>query len=287
MSVLILGTFDGVHIAHRQLIKEATKAGNNIIACTFTTPFSKQKQLTEIDEKIALLKRYGVNDVFVEDFDLIKDLSPDEYIKNLCNKFKPTKIITGFNHSFGKNASGNPQVLSILGKKYKFIPVTVPAVKDGDIIVSSTQIRSSLYNGNIEQATKLLGRYYSIQGNTIHGRSIGKTLDFPTINTEISENKLIPQEGVYATYVKILGRTFKGMTNIGTNPTVTSENKLSVETHILGFNEDVYNKPAQILFVKKVRDGKKFDDVEQLKDQLSFDALLINAFLDTRKEILL
>lgn len=284
MSVLILGTFDGVHIAHRQLIEEAKKAGNNIIACTFTAPFSKQKQLTDINEKTFFLKKYGVNEVFVENFEDIKNLSPEEYIKRLCEKFKPTKIVTGFNHSFGKNAQGNPQVLSSLGRKYNFIPVTVPPVKDGDVIVSSTQIRTFLQNGDVESATRFLGRYYSITGNTIHGRSIGRTINFPTINTEINENKLIPQTGVYATYVKTLGRTFKGMTNIGTNPTVTNENKLSVETHILGFNSDLYGKPAQILFVKKVRDDKKFDNIEQLKEQLSFDALLINAFLDTKKE---
>lgn len=283
MNVLILGTFDGVHIAHRQLITEAKKAGNNIIACTFTSPFSKQKQLTDINEKIFLLKKYGVTEVFIEDFENIKDLSPEEYIKGLCEKFKPAKIVTGFNHSFGKNASGNPMVLSKLGKKYNFIPVTVPPVKEDDIIVSSTQIRSLLLNGETEKAAKLLDRCYSLKGKTVHGRSIGKSLDFPTINTEVNKNKLIPQEGVYATFVKVLGRTFKGMTNIGTNPTVTDENKISVETHILGFNEDIYNKTAEIIFVKKIRDDKKFENIEQLKDQLSFDAFLINAFLDTRK----
>ncbi len=284
MSVLILGTFDGVHIAHRQLIEEAKKAGNNIIACTFNAPFSKQKQLTDVDEKTFFLKKYGVKEIFVEDFEDIKDLSPEEYIKRLCEKFKPTKIVTGFNHSFGKNAQGNPQVLSALGRKYNFIPVTVPPVKDGDVIVSSTQIRTFLQNGDVESATRFLGRYYSIKGNTVHGRSIGRTIDFPTINTETSKNKLIPQEGVYATFVKVLGRTYKGMTNIGTNPTVTDEDKLSVETHILGFNQNIYGKNAEIIFVKKVRDDKKFDSVEQLKNQLSDDALLINAFLDTRKE---
>ena len=102
MSVLILGTFDGVHIAHRQLIEEAKKAGNNIIACTFTAPFSKQKQLTDISEKTFLLKKYGVKEVFIENFEDIRDLSPEEYIKKLCQKFRPEKIVVGFNHSFGK-----------------------------------------------------------------------------------------------------------------------------------------------------------------------------------------
>lgn len=283
MSVLILGTFDGVHIAHRQLIKEAKKAGKEIIACTFSSPFSGQKQLTTPLEKEILLKEYGVDQVFMEEFSVIRNLSAEEYIKNLCEKFKPEKIITGFNHSFGKNAQGNPMVLSLLGKKYNFIPVTVPPVKENDIIVSSTYIRNLLLSGETEKATELLGRHYSLSGNTVHGRYIGNTIDFPTINTEISKDKLIPQSGVYATFVRVLNKTYKGMTNVGTNPTVTDENYISVETHILGFNENIYGKDAQIFFVKKIRDDKKFDSLTELKNQLSDDALLINAYLDTVK----
>lgn len=282
MSVLILGTFDGVHIAHRQLIEEAKKAGNNVIACTFTSPFSKQKQLTDVSEKTFLLKKFGVKEVFIEDFEDIKDLSPEEYVKKLCEKFKPEKIVTGFNHSFGKNAEGNPSVLACLGRKYNFIPVTVPPVRKNGLIVSSTQIRSFLSEGNVESASELLGRYYSIKGKTVHGRSLGRTLCFPTVNTEVNENKLIPQRAVYATFVKASGRFFKGMTNIGTNPTVSDGSRTSVETHILGFNENLYGKTAEIFFVKKIRDEKKFESVEELKNQLSDDALLINAFLDTR-----
>lgn len=286
MSVLILGTFDGVHIAHQQLIKEAKKTGNNIIACTFTAPFSRQKQLTDIIEKTLLLKKYGADEVFVEDFEDIKNITPEDYIKNLCNKFHPPKIITGFNHSFGKNAAGNPMLLSLLGRKYNFIPVTIPPVKENDIIVSSTYIRNLLFSGEIEKANNLLGRLYSIKGNTVHGRHIGNTIDFPTVNTQVPSKKLIPQAGVYATKVRILNKIYKGMTNVGSNPTVTDDKTLSVETHILGFNENVYGKPAEIFFLKKVRDDKKFDSLEQLKQQLSNDALLINAFLDTRKELL-
>ncbi len=283
MSVLILGTFDGVHIAHRQLIKEAKKTGKEIIACTFSSPFSGQKQLTTPLEKEILLKEYGVDQVFMEEFSVIRNLSAEEYIKNLCEKFKPEKIITGFNHSFGKNAQGNPMVLSLLGKKYNFIPVTVPPVKENDIIVSSTYIRNLLLSGETEKATELLGRHYSLSGNTVHGRHIGNTIDFPTINTEIPKDKLIPQSGVYATFVRVLNKTYKGMTNVGTNPTVTDENSISVETHILGFNENIYGKDAQIFFVKKIRDDKKFESLTELKNQLSDDALLINAYLDTVK----
>lgn len=282
MSVLILGTFDGVHLAHRQLITEAKKTGKKIIACTFSSPFSGQRLLTDLPEKTALLKRYGVNEVFVQDFKDIKDLEAEEYIRLLSKKFSPSYIVTGFNHHFGKDAKGSPALLSILGRKYNFIPITVPPVKENDIIVSSTFIRSLILEGKVDEAKKLLGRYYTIKGNTVHGKHLGSTIDFPTINTSVTD-KLIPQNGVYATMVRVFGKFYKGMTNIGTNPTVDGSD-LTVETHILGFSGDLYNKETEIFFIKKIRDDKKFASLEELKAQLSDDALLINAYLDTIKK---
>lgn len=279
MSVLILGTFDGVHMAHRQLITEAKKTGKKIIACTFSSPFSGQKLLTALDEKTLLLNEYGVQEVYVQEFKDIKDLEAEEYVRLLCEKFRPTYIVTGFNHRFGKNAKGNPALLSLLGRKYGFIPITVPPVKENDVIVSSTYIRSLILEGKVDNAKKLLGRYYTIKGETVHGKHLGSTIDFPTINTRVT-HKLIPQSGVYATLVTVFGKVYKGMTNIGTNPTVEG-NELTVETHILGFSGDLYGKEAEIAFVKKVRDDKKFSSLQELKSQLSDDALLINAYLDT------
>ena len=282
MSVLILGTFDGVHLAHRQLITEAKKTGKKIIACTFSSPFSGQGLLTTVQEKTVLLKRYGVNEVFVQDFKDIKDLEAEEYVKRLCQKFSPSYIVTGFNHHFGKDAKGSPALLSILGRKYNFIPITVPPVKENDIIVSSTFIRSLILEGKVDVAKKLLGRYYTIKGNTVHGKHLGSTIDFPTINTSVTD-KLIPQNGVYATMVRVFGKFYKGMTNIGTNPTVDGSD-LTVETHILGFSGDLYNKETEIFFIKKIRDDKKFASLEDLRAQLSDDPLLINAYLDTIKK---
>ncbi len=279
MSVLILGTFDGVHTAHRQLITEAKKTGKRIIACTFSSPFSGQRLLTTLNEKTDLLEKHGVQEVFVQNFKDIKDLEAEEYIRLLCEKFKPSYIVTGFNHRFGKNARGNPALLSVLGRKYSFIPITVPPVKENDVIVSSTYIRSLILEGKVDEAKRFLGRYYTVKGETVHGKHLGSTIDFPTINTRVT-HKLIPQSGVYATLVKVFGKIYKGMTNIGTNPTVDGS-ELTVETHILGFSGDLYGKETEIFFIKKVRDDKKFASLEDLKAQLSDDALLINAYLDT------
>ena len=155
-------------------------------------------------------------------------------------------------------------------------------MKENDIIVSSTFIRSLILEGKVDEAKKLLGRYYTIKGNTVHGKHLGSTIDFPTINTSVTD-KLIPQNGVYATMVRVFGKFYKGMTNIGTNPTVDGSD-LTVETHILGFSGDLYNKETEIFFIKKIRDDKKFASLEDLSAQLSDDALLINAYLDTIKK---
>ncbi len=283
MSVLVLGTFDGVHLAHRQLIKEAKRYGNKIIACTFSTPFSSRSILTTAEEKTRLLIQAGVDEVFMQQTQEIKDLLPEEYIKMLVEKFRPSHIVAGFNHRFGKNASGDLSTLSFLGKKYGFIPVTVPPVAVAGELVSSTSIRSLLLKGDIQQANALLMRFYSIKGTVIKGRQIGTEIDFPTANVVTDENKTLCQTGVYATMVKAENRYLKGMTNIGTNPTVTDGDAVSVETHILGFDGNLYNKEIEIYFLKKIRDDKKFENLEELKNQLSQDALLINAYLDTVK----
>ncbi|MBE7092327.1 MAG: bifunctional riboflavin kinase/FAD synthetase [Clostridiales bacterium] len=284
MSVLVLGTFDGVHIAHRQLINEAKKTGKRIIVCTFSKPFANSPVLLSPQEKISLLKQQGVDEVFMQDPESVKNIMPEEYIKSLVEKFKPKYIVTGFNHRFGKNASGTLATLSFLGKKYGFILITVPPVSVEGQLVSSTHIRSLLLNGKIESANLLLDRYYQIQGKVVKGKQIGTEIGFPTANVEISDNKLIPQCAVYATLVKLNNRLYKGMTNIGFNETVSENNSLTVETHILGFDGDVYGKNIEILFLKKVRDDKKFESLEDLKSQLSDDALLINAYIDTIKK---
>ncbi|MBR6765918.1 MAG: bifunctional riboflavin kinase/FAD synthetase [Clostridia bacterium] len=282
MSVLVLGTFDGVHIAHAELLKQAKKTGEKIIVCTFSSPFSEKEILSTPDEKVALLKQLGANEVFLQDFSLVKELSPEEYVKMLAEKFHPKFTVCGVDHRFGKNAMGNHMTLCFLGKKYGFTPILVPPVSLNGSAVSSTLIRHYLKEGNVEEANLLLNRYYSVKGTVVEGKRIGSTIDFPTAN--VKTDKLLPQNGVYATLVRVKGRLLKGMTNIGTNPTVNQGDNIFVETHILGFNGDIYGSEIEIFFLKKVRDDIKFPSLEALKEQLSQDALLINAYIDTVKQ---
>lgn len=284
MSVLVLGTFDGVHIGHRQLIKEAKKTGKRVVVCAFSTPFSKAKVLTDALKKEEILKELGAEEVFIQDPETVKELSPEEYIKSLVEKFNPKFVVAGFNHRFGKNAQGNLMTLNFLGKKYGFSLITVPPVLNDGVLVSSSNIRSLLLHGEIEKANLLLDRFYSLKGAVVKGKQIGAEIGFPTANIKYSDNLLIPAPAVYATMVKLNNKLYKGMTNIGFNETVSENNALTVETHILGFNEDIYNKEIEILFLKKIRDNKKFESLNELKNQLSDDALLINAYIDTIKK---
>lgn len=284
MSVLVLGTFDGVHIAHRQLINEAKKTGKKVVVCTFSSPFSMAKVLLSKDEKEKILKELGADIVFIQEPKDVKELTAEEYIKNLVEKFNPKFVVAGFNHRFGKNAQGNLMTLSFLGKKYGFTLITVPPVQYEGNIVSSSSIRALLEKGEIEKANILLNRFYTIKGKVVKGKQIGSDLGFPTANIECSSDKLIPAPAVYATFVKLNNKLYKGMTNIGFNETVSENNSLTVETHILGFDGDIYGKKIEILFLKKVRDDKKFESLEALKKQLSDDALLINAYIDTLKK---
>ena len=290
MSVLILGTFDGVHRGHQALLDRAKNFAEPIVACTFSFPPAKKikkniKLLTTADEKAALLQKYGADEVFMQPFDREKASMPAEaYIEFLCKKFSPHTIVAGFNHKFGFGAKGNCVLLRQLGEKYGYQTEIVPPVTDAQGTVSSTGIRQALLAGETEQAARLLGRRYCLRGITVHGRHIGHSIGFPTVNTCVPKEKLIPQRGVYATLCRINGRLYKGMTNIGINPTVTTEQKLSVETHILGFCGDVYGKTATITFLKKIRAERKFCSVEELKRQLSSDALLIDAYIGTLRE---
>jgi len=286
MSILALGTFDGVHIAHKELLKIAKQQGEHVIACTFDVPpaavFKNDfKLLTTLREKEFLLKKSGADEVFVQRFDKrFAETLPEDYIKALCERFKPEKIICGYNHTFGKNASGNFGVLCELSKKYNFKTVTVPPIKYENEIVSSTLIRQMLLMGEVENAQKMLGRAYSVCGEIVHGRHIGESLGFPTANVRVEDGKLIPKPAVYASFVELDGIRYRSMTNIGVNPTVTDENKLSVETHVFNYAGDMYNKRVRVSFLKKIRDEKRFDSVEELKEQLLNDALVVNAYID-------
>ena len=284
-NTLVLGTFDGVHRAHRALVDTARKVGGEVTVCTFDRPpamlfMPETRFLTDEKEKTARLKAAGADQILLQNFDeKLAAVTAEAYIENLCDRYHPAAVVVGFNHRFGALGAGTCATLSALGKKMGFETVVVPPVTEGQTVISSTLIRQKLAEGDTDTANRLLGYRYEVSGTVVHGRHLGSAIGFPTANLQTDPRKLLPDIGVYATFCEISGRTYKGMTNIGVNPTVGENNALTVETHLLGTERDCYGQKMTVRFVKKIRDDQVFPSLDALKEQLGQDALLTDRFL--------
>ncbi|MBU3715009.1 MAG: bifunctional riboflavin kinase/FAD synthetase [Ferruginibacter sp.] len=286
-AVITIGTFDGVHLGHlkviQQLTEEARKANGVSILITFY-PHPKQivgyenkilYTLNSPEEKYMLLEKTGIEKLVVVPFDKsFSDLSAEEYISNfLVKKFNPKTIIIGYDHRFGKNRSGNYELLQKHSENYGYTVKEIPEHILKDITISSTAIRNALLNGEVKIANTYLGYNYFFSGKVIEGHKIGRTIKFPTANIEITDNhKLIPKNGVYVANVKIEGEDsfLKGMMNIGTRPTFYDTER-HIEVHLFDFNGDLYNKTLTVHIVDRIRDEMRFANADELKNQLEKD----------------
>lgn len=279
---IILGNFDGIHLGHRKLIQKAIFLAKENSSLSMIYTF-KDHPLNLIDKnrapgllmdnerRIEIFKSLGIDAVKFQDFDeKFMKMSPEKFIKHLTYQYNPLGIIVGFNFRFGYKNSGDTNSLKDLQHKYKYNLYVINAVKIGDNIVSSSLIRNFIKDGIIETANKFLGSNYSIYGKVVHGKQIGRKLNFPTINLDYG-NYILPESGVYYTNVLYKSCLYKGITNIGCNPTISEGNPVRIETHILDFNQDVYDDYVRIFFVKKTREENKFTSVEDLKKQLIQD----------------
>lgn len=271
--VVILGNFDGVHIGHQNLIKEAIKYAkmNNLesIVYTFSTLPSNKKYIMTVDEKIESIKDLGVDRVYIEDFFNVKNYTPNEFVTEILKgKLKAVKVFCGYNYTFGNNKSGNVDLLSNL------IDTTIiNEVKVDDIRTSSSIIREYIESGNLELANKLLGKPFKICGEVIHGKKLGRTLGFPTANIRPNALKIGVPLGVYGVKIKIEGydKLYTAIMNIGRTPTISNNNQVISETNILDFNEDIYGKKISVFLYKMIRSEKKFENIEKLKEQMLKD----------------
>ena len=271
--VVILGNFDGVHIGHQNLIKEAIKYANShnleSVVYTFSTLPSNKKYIMTVDEKISAIKDLGVDRVYVEDFFDVKNYTPQEFVKEILKgKLNAIKVFCGYNYTFGNNKSGNVNLLSEL------IDTTViNEIKVDGIRTSSSTIREYIENGNLELANKLLGKPFQICGEVIHGKKLGRVLGFPTANIRPNALKINIPLGVYGVKLKIEGydKIYTAIMNIGRTPTITNNNQVISETNILDFNEDIYGKKITVYLYKMIREEKKFENIEKLKEQMTKD----------------
>lgn len=285
-AVVTTGTFDGVHLGHKKILNKLVQIGSDNQAETVLITFfphprlvlfpdHELKLINNIDENINLLKDYGINHLIIQKFDKqFSRLTSLDYVRDfLLKKIGLKNLVIGFNHHFGRNREGSLENLQEYADLYDFSIHQVSAYDLNEKSVSSTKIRHALSEGNIQLANEYLGYGFQFTGLVIKGRGVGKTMGFPTANISIeNKNKIIPKKGVYAVNVYLNQKKFKGMLNIGFNPTF-NKRQLSIEVHILDFNQEIYNSSLTIEFVKRIRNEKQFQTVDELKNQLSIDRI--------------
>lgn len=284
-TIITIGTFDGVHLGHQSILKKITsdnkKEYTSVLLTFFPHPRialqqdNEIKLLSTIKEKTKLLEYFQLENLIIHPFDKnFSELNPEEFVSEvLVKQLNVYKIVIGYDHRFGKKRAADIHDLIAFGKKYGFEVEQINAKEINEIAVSSTKIRKALMDGNIKLANKYLGYPFIITGFVVNGKKLGRTLGFPTANIKIEENyKLLPKNGVYLAKSKIENIEYFGMMNIGNNPTI-GENKQSVEIHFFNLNEDLYNKEIQISILEHIREEKKFNTLDELKDQLGKDKI--------------
>ena len=283
-NIATIGSFDGIHIGHKKILQTLTKIakknnGKSILITFWPHPRYVLKKnndfklLTSLDEKIKLFEKNKIDILYIVDFSLkFSKVSANKFIENiLLEKLKINCLLIGYNNNFGRNREGNIRYLEENKKKFDIDIISIPKQSVDKISISSTKIREYLNNGKISSANRLLGRKYSINGKIVKGNGIGRKINFPTANIEIDEpKKLLPKSGVYAVEVILNRKIYLGMLNIGYNPTIKNEKK-SIEVNIFEFSEDIYNNKISINFIRRIRNEKKFKNLNELKKQLIID----------------
>jgi len=285
-SVVTVGTFDGVHQGHRYLIETVVQKARERNARSVVISFDPHprdiinpgsdgiKQLTTIEERREILEEIGIDVLliipFTRDFSLI---SSEEFVKEIVyDKVGVSEFVIGYDHHFGKDRSGTIETVENIGKKLNFDAFIVSKKEMGEVTVSSTTIRRELSeNGNVVQASNLLGRAYRLNGIVIHGDKRGRKIGYPTANLKAEHrNKVIPKNGVYAVKVRVGEEWYGGMMNIGHRPTF-DKIELRLEVNIFNFDEDIYGQTIQVRFINRLRDEVKFDGIDELVAQLDRD----------------
>lgn len=287
---LTLGMFDGVHLGHKSIIDELIKVGseNDLETAILTfwphprfvfNPDEDLKLLNTLEEKKSLIEKYGINNLFLKEFDEeFRNLTGEEFVRQiLIEKLNVKYLIIGYDHSFGKNKSGNFELLQKLSKELGFEVEQMEAINIHENNISSTKIRNALLKGKIQEANEMLGYPYSVSGIVAHGKKLGRTIGYPTANIETESIKLLLKKGAYIVETIVKDQQYKGMLSIGTNPTVNGE-KLTVEVYILDFNEDIYGEKITVNFRDFLHEEIKFEGLEKLIERLDEDKKLTEEF---------
>ena len=278
---LARGYFDGVHLGHQAVIKNAVNyakqnGGKSAVitfkdhpCCFFHGVCPKYILTREYREKF--IADLGVDYLYELDFEKLAGLSAEEYLENILIKhFSPKSISTGFNHNFGHNKTGDVKFLEEESVKYNYKYFALPPQKYDGEVISSTKIRKLLSDGQIDTANKMLGRNFIIEGTVIKGRQIGRTIGFRTANILYPLELIDIPFGVYSVLVNYASQTYQGIANFGVRPTVNGQGAL-LEVHIIDFEKDIYGEVLEVKFIKMLRTERKFDSLDSLKQQISRD----------------
>jgi riboflavin kinase/FMN adenylyltransferase len=285
-AVITIGTFDGVHLGHQKIIQQLKEASAAVsgesVLITFHPhprhiihPDLNLPELTTLEERIQLLRKYGIDNLVVIPFtEAFATLSAERFIEEfLVDKFHPNKIIIGYDHRFGNQREGDFHLLEKWSSQYHYEVKEIDEQLIQESIISSTKIRTALLHAEIEKANLYLGHPYSFTGTIVLNNQTGRSIGFPTANLDISEkNKLIPANGVYTVTAALEGSgdTFKGMMNIGMRPTVNGQSR-SIEVHLFDFNQDIYGRHLTVWIHHYLRAEQKFSGLPALKEQLHND----------------
>jgi riboflavin kinase / FMN adenylyltransferase len=301
-AVVTIGTFDGVHTGHRQIIeqlkKEAVAVEGETVIITFyphprmvlNAPGPAIKLLNTLEEKIQLLTDLEIDHLVVVPFTAsFSEQTAEQYIQTfLVDLFHPHTIIIGYDHRFGKDRQGDYKLLEAQAAEFGYQVKEIPKHVLNQVAISSTKIREAISDHNIKQANEFLGYEYFFGGEVVVGKKLGRTIGFPTANIKVEdENKLIPANGVYAVHVSVKKdyslepNRYKGMMNIGVRPTVDSGDKVVIEVNLFDFESEIYGAYTTITVKDFMRHEIKFNGVEQLREQLEKDETLALQILNS------
>lgn len=284
-AVLTVGTFDGVHLGHREIIKRvidhAHHVGGDSVLITFDPhprkflfPDQPLGIITPLAEKVRLLSEAGITHIIVVPFTReFAELSAREYIeKFLVGKFAPHSIVIGYDHHFGHDRLGNIEMLKEYAPVYGYQLMEIPAQQIDAAAVSSTRIRKAISEGRVSDAEHMLDRNYTLKGTVVHGNKLGRTIGYPTANlSPVDKEQLIPAIGVYTIKATHNGVVYDGMMSIGYNPTVTDKKELRIEANLFDFDKDIYGDELEIIFIERLRNELKFSGLDALIEQLHID----------------
>jgi riboflavin kinase/FMN adenylyltransferase len=290
-TAVTIGMFDGLHLGHLKVIQGCLEVSrhHNLKSCVIT--FSnhpadhftgkRNELLMPMQEKIQAFELIGIDYLIILPFDsYIVELPAYNFIQDqLINRLKAQKVVLGYDNHFGKNREGSISYIQT-NFKAQIEAISIEVARVDDIIVSSSQIKKYLSEGDVIKAKSMLDSPYSVSGLVVHGNQNGRKIGFPTANMALNaDNKFIPQLGVYLCRVQIMAGTFFGLTNMGYRPTLNKDDGIHIETHILNFEGDIYGQAIEIQFIEKIRSEMRFDSFDELKNQIAADLAWANQYL--------